>query len=213
MLLAEAVEIKDVGYGIVQHPFINVIFYKDKCLYEPENVQIFLNDLRHMIAKQTEVTGIFCMLNKPWYLTWLKYCRDYMSNKEFSKWFGYAWTASEDPNNDVNVGLKTLVNWFKESSKTALMEPVDYKWYKNIPEEIQLCRGVSKGRNIYGLSYTASTEKANWFANRWNRYQGVICLTVKKDDILAYLNTRGEDEYVVNTYKYRKQIKQQVERW
>ena len=213
IILANAVEIKDVGFGIVQHPFINMMFYKNLTLYEPENVKIFLNDLQQEIYHKNNVAGIFMMLNKPWYLTWLKYARQYMTNKDFSEWFGYAWTASEDPNNDVNVGLKTLVSWFRESRKTSIMTNSDYKYFKAIPNEMMLYRGISKGRNIYGLSYTANIDKANWFANRWNKYAGVIVLHVKKEDILCYLNTRGEDEYVVNTYKYRKQIKQQVGRW
>lgn len=212
-LLANAVEIRDAGYGIAQHPFINMMFYKNLSLYEPENVKIFMSDLKETLYRQKDIAGIFVMLNKPWYLTWLKYAKPYMPNKEFSKWFGYAWTSSENPNDDANVSLKTCVSWFKHSSKTAIMTPSDYKNYKNRPTEMVLYRGVSEGRNIYGLSYTANIDKANWFANRWDRYKGVIVLQAKKDDILCYFNTRGEDEYVLDTYKYRNKIREQVARW
>lgn len=75
---------------------------------------------------------------------------------------------------------------------------------------MNIYRGVALGREPNGLSWTANLEKAKWFAHRFDRgdKQGYVETAIaKKTDILAYFNTRNEDELVVNTRQLNKKIK------
>lgn len=76
-----------------------------------------------------------------------------------------------------------------------------YQVYTSMPDELRIYRGVAIGREPNGLSWTSNLETAKWFAHRFDRDDktGYIETAIaKKEDVLAYFNTRGEDELVVN---------------
>lgn len=86
------------------------------------------------------------------------------------------------------------------------MEPEDLEYYNNLPDTITIYRGVSKGRNPYGLSWTDNREKAEWFRDRWenldkNKERFLMTATIPKEYVLCYFNTRDEHEIVVDTDK------------
>lgn len=117
-----------------------------------------------------------------------------------------AWVTEENPNMDINCSLKESVQFFKKANKELLMEPKDYEVYKAFPETLTVYRGVAVGRIEKGLSWTANKETAEWFAHRFdneNEKGYVQSMTVSKKDILAYFNTRGEDEIVINIFAKR----------
>ena len=67
-----------------------------------------------------------------------------------------------------------------------------------------LYRGVGgngRARHVRGLSWTASLEKAKWFANRaaWFHLSkpAVYRTVANESDVLAYINGREEQEFVV----------------
>ena len=124
-----------------------------------------------------------------------------MSLKDFSHYLADAWVSSENPSQDVNCSLSLLISWFQQADKKVLMETEDYKVYTSLPEELNIYRGVALGREPNGLSWTADLEKAKWFAHRFDRgdKQGYVeAAIVNKAGVLAYFNTRDEDELVVN---------------
>jgi hypothetical protein len=63
--------------------------------------------------------------------------------------------------------------------------------------------GHGRARRVRGLSWTASLERAKWFANRW--FSGglglvdpaVFCLSIAAEDVLFYINNRQEEEFVI----------------
>ena len=44
--------------------------------------------------------------------------------------------------------------------------------------------------------WTRDKDRACWFSNRFNQDQEVFEKTINKNDVLAYLNGRGEDEII-----------------
>ena len=52
--------------------------------------------------------------------------------------------------------------------------------------------------DLKALSWTLSLDKAIWFATRWNNKGKVYRSLCKKEDILAYLSCRNEEEIVVD---------------
>ena len=148
------------------------------------------------------------LIQNPWYLTWLKFVKPYLSLKDFSKFLGEIWVEQENPNGDVNVSIKEAIRWFKMADKRYLMCPEDYDIYINLPDEIEVYRGVSRGREKDGLSYTRNKEKAEWFQGRFATDENkgfLIKATISKDDVLAYFNTRGEEELVINSLNIKKE--------
>lgn len=176
-----------------------------------ENERKWKEYLENIIDKErTSLINIYMMLNDVYRLFWVYRIKPFLSKKDFSEFLSDAWVSSENPNQDVNVSITQSINMFKSSTPEHLMAEEDYEKFKKIPNKIKLYRGVSSGRNPYGLSWTASINKAEWFKNRFKNGGFILTLEVSKEDILAYLNTRGEDEYVVNTNKYKNFINNQL---
>lgn len=164
-----------------------------------------LNTLNAFFDKRIDqadsVNKLLFIIRTPYWLLFLKYSKDYLSKKDFSSLLGDIWTESENPNADVNVSIRTSASYFKQADKKVLMHEDEYLVYQSLPDELTVYRGVAPGRVKDGLSWTANRDKALWFAGRFNsdgKNQGYILSgIVKKKNVLAYLNRRGEDELVV----------------
>ena len=153
------------------------------------------------IQNATTIGKLYLMVRKSYRLTFVKYAKEYMSLKDFSTYLSDAWVSSENPNQDVNCSLDMLISWFKQADKKSLMNTEEYKVYDSLPDELRIYRGVTVGREPKGLSWTAELGKAKWFAHRFDRDDKIGYIEtaiVKKEDVLAYFNTRDEDELVVN---------------
>lgn len=160
---------------------------------------------RKMMAEKiqdaTTIGKLYLMVRKSYRLTFVKYAKEYMSVKDFSTYLADAWVSSENPNQDVNCSLDMLISWFKQADKKSLMDTEEYKVYDSLPDELRIYRGVAVRREQRGLSWTANIEKAKWFAHCFDieNQQGYVETAIaKKSDILAYFNTRGEEELVTN---------------
>ena len=146
------------------------------------------------IDNAKELLEIYAIIRKAYRLTFLKFVQDYLSDIDFAVFLADGWVSSENPNDDANVSLRTFVSWFRRADKKHLMTKEDYKVYKELPQ---------------GLSWTQNLSTADWFAKRFDRgsKKGYIQTAVaKKSDALAYFNTRGEDEVVVNSFNLKIEI-------
>lgn len=64
-----------------------------------------------------------------------------------------------------------------------------------------------KNRNPHGLSWTTDYSKAEWFAHRYDTgsEEGYILKAdISRSNILAYFDSRGESEVVVNVFELNK---------
>lgn len=152
------------------------------------------------------VSKIYCHVAKAWRLTFLKFAKDHLSKELFSELLADAWVSSENPNDDKNCSLKELVSWFKKADKRRLMSEADYKIYDALPDTFTVYRGVGIGRVKDGLSWTRNLKTAEWFANRWGKKGYVQKAEISKEYALAYLNSRGEDEVVVDVFAIKNKI-------
>lgn len=163
----------------------------------------------NLIDNTTTVEKIFIMVRDPWKLTFLKYCKPNIDTDLFVALFAEAWVFFENPNGDANCSIKELITWFKRCSKDILREQEDFEVYNSLPDEFEVYRGVSRGRNPRGLSWTRNLEKAKWFAHRFDSKEekGYIQkVFIRKENVLAYFNTRNEDETVVDSNAIKKLI-------
>ena len=201
------VEITPVLDGLfIQHPFSNspMVNTMDKgivnILDSDENYNAWRDTIFTIIDKKKTVSGLFALIDKNWRLTALKFSKDYMSLKDFSETLANAWIMAENPNDDVNVNITTLIHWFKQANKHILMDDEDYAIWSDLPDELTLYRGISRLHNPKGLSWTRNIKTAEWFKNRFESSDCyMLKAVVKKEDMICYLNSRDEDEIVVDT--------------
>lgn len=200
---------------IVQHPFTSspyVITRSGKMLdlRIEENYEEWIKNTEEVID-ESDLSNIYALINSPWKLTWLKFVKPYLSGADFAEYLQLSWTMQENPNMDNNVSTATAIKWFKSADKKALMEPEDYEYWQNLPEEVTLYRGVSIGRKKYGISWTDDEEKALWFKARFERggkKGSLLKVTVKKEHCLAYFDTRNEKEIVLDVNAVKKDIEE-----
>lgn len=166
-----------------------------------KNLNIAIKRYGERIKNCKDVTGIYLIIRKSYRLTFLKFCENYLSIHDFSELLADAWVSSENPNQDANCSIPLLTKWFKKSDKRILMNDKDYKKYSNLPDTFTIYRGIAVGRNPDGLSWTNNYNNARWFAHRFDigDKKGYIKVaTAHKKDVLAYFNTRDENEIVIN---------------
>lgn len=192
---------------IISHPYTNSGISKKKdgtlvnLVKNKEDQKEFRNIVFERIDKADNIIKILLLLNKPYLLLWYKMVSPFLSEKDFAKLLGEIWTISENPNCDLNVPLERTIGFFEESNKEYLMDIEEFEIYSKLPDEFTVYRGVSKGRNPYGLSYSLDKSKAIWFQKRFadSKNPGqLITRKVKKEDVLAVFTRRGEDEIVIN---------------
>ena len=205
LLLVPFSIIEDIPF-FVSHPiFDTTTVYLKRCdneryynLLDADDYRIIIDEYRERIMNAS-VLGCYMIMRTAYKLTWVKYCRDYLSEEDLAHYVAHAWVEQENPNQDVNCPIPYLTKLFKSCNKKYLMTEKDYQIYQNLPDEITVYRGVGVNRNPNGLSWTPNLEVAEWFAQRFNSKDKkgyVQTAVISKDKVLAYFNTRNEDEIV-----------------
>lgn len=205
------VEETDFSPIVVMHPIFENGFVGVKIdgeytmvniLESEENLNIAKKVWEDNIKRANSIMQVYAFMRKSYRLTFLKYIEPYLSKKDMAELLADAWVSSENPNQDVNVSIPMLTKWFRKADKRSLMVSEDYKVYTDLEPEFVVYRGVAVGRNPDGLSWTMNYDKAEWFANRFTSHgqeAGYVFKAIaKKEDVLAYFNTRGEEEIVIN---------------
>ena len=172
----------------------------------PEKFEKLKDHMRESIINGNLDT-IFARILAKYHLAFLKFAKPYMSKKDFDTYLGYSWVFSENPNQDANVDIPTLIKWFKSANPKHLMDKEEYEYYCELPNVIEVYRGVAVGRaKEDGLSWTCNRKTAEWFANRFNYSDNkgyIIKGVIDKADVFAYFNGRNEDEICCNSSKVR----------
>ena len=206
----------------VIHPFFETrtMPYRDKngkvhfydIFEDKEKYAITLSEYAEII-KNGDINTIFAKILTKYHFCFLKFARKSMSKEDFEKYLAYSWIAAENPNQDKNVSISTFIRWFSVADRKNLMEKDELKYYDSLPDEVTIYRGVAVGRaEAKGLSWTCNHKTAEWFASRFNQGNKkgyIIKGKIRKEDIFAYLNGRGEDEILCNSSKvYDKEVEQ-----
>lgn len=213
VILFDAVPVEEKIFGIVQHPFIDNIHVceprtgKMLNLSNPEDYKGYRDKFVEFMTSG-DIYRVLSLIRPAWLMTWFKYCSQHMSTEDYGKFLAHCWVRQENPNQDVNVPLRLAIKFFRKAEKRHLMEPDEYKVYKDMPDSITVYRGVAKGRERYGLSWTGNREKAEWFMGRFGEGGMLLRATVSKKDILAYFNSRSEEEVVVDVVKIKGNVEE-----
>ena len=196
---------------LAMHPFFeySIIFNgkKNIDIFEDKNGLAQLRaGIEKNIWKANSANGVIFMIRESYKLTFLKFIKSSLSLEDFSELLGEVYVNSENPNDDQNVSISTLVRWFKQAKKEALMNEEELKGYNSLPDHLIVYRGVAVDRKRNGISWTTDLSVAKWFADRFNtdvRKGYVLRTEISKADVLAFFSRRGEKEIVCKPEKER----------
>lgn len=194
---------------VVQHPFTSsgmVAIPSDEGINHvditksPEELVSWQNYMKAQIDEAKSAYHIYMMINKPYSMTFLKFAKPHLSQKDFSEILADAWIRSENPNLDKNFKQKELLQMFKDAAPHILMDKDEQKQLVELDDTVTVYRGVTtyNAKNIKALSWTLEQKTAEWFANRFGEDGTVYEAQIPKQHIYALLNGRGESEVIVD---------------
>lgn len=194
---------------VVQHPFTSsgmVAIPSDEGIKHvditksPEELVSWQNYMKAQIDEAKSAYHIYMMTNKPYSMTFLKFAKPHLSQKDFSEILADAWIRSENPNLDKNFKQKELLQMFKDAAPHILMDKDEQKQLVELDDTVTVYRGVTtyNAKNIKALSWTLEQKTAEWFAHRFGEDGTVYESQIPKQHIYALLNGRGESEVIVD---------------
>ena len=203
--------------AIVSHPFTS----PGVTVAQKEDGSISVVDLlnneedcakwREMVGKQIDraenTCQVFFLLNKPYYLTFLKFSASVLSQEDLGRLLADAWILEECPNQDRNVSKRELLDLFHSVPPELLMDEEERAVYQSLEDIVTVYRGVTSynAKNVKALSWTLDRNTAEWFAHRFGEEGTVYEAQIQKEHILAFFNGRNESEVVVDP-QYLEQI-------
>lgn len=208
--------------AIVSHPFTSTGITATQnedgsfSMVDLLNKEEDLATWREMVGKQIDsaenACQVFFLLNKPYYLTFLKFSGPVLSQEDLGQLLAHAWILEECPNQDRNVSKRELLALFHSVPPELLMDEEEYAVYQSLEDSVTVYRGVTSynAKNIKALSWTLDRDTAEWFAHRFGEEGTVYEAQISKEHILAFFNGRNESEVVVDP-KYLEQIMESPE--
>jgi len=120
---------------------------------------------------------------------------DKMSDRCYWETLAVIWSDTEN-------GWQNLSEWQRlfdsdRPERRYLMDTFDFQAYSNLPDVVTVYRGCQKNQNENDLSWTLDKEKAQFFAKRLGKKGIVLEKSVKKNQIVAVLLGRNEQEVII----------------
>lgn len=166
---------------------------------EPETYSKWVKETAEFFRKQKSVFGLTAHIRKSYRLAFFKYINEYLSEQDFAELLKIVWIQTEFNSDTTNVSQKEMVNWFRTANKKYLMDDKERNRLSSLPNGVSVCRGVRSADYKYGMSWTLNYNKAKWFAERFDAKTPIIYKTIiQKEDILAYINERNEQEVILD---------------
>ena len=160
------------------------------------------------ILKMKDIDTFFCLVEKSRAVKYLSLAYKYMSKEDCAKALKNVWERVDCVNSHRHITKGQFVKLFKLCDQADLMEAEELEYFKQMPEEITVYRGLEPvSNNVKALSWTLSYKTADWFANRFTKagvYKtpgSVYQATIRKEHVFAYINGRHENEIVLD-YNY-----------
>ena len=201
---------------VVSHPFFESAFMFDgeKTFNAFEGKELYVKQqqkIRNLVCRCENVNEIVAIFRKSFRLTFIYflYREKICTKQECGNLLGKNWVLLENVSADINVRKRSVIDLLSAATKEEIMTDGELKTYKSFPKILTIYRGCDKREALKGLSWTLSKDTAIFFAERFgNKDKGqMYSAEIDKENALAYFNSRGEQEVVVD-YRFLKNIKQ-----
>lgn len=201
---------------VVQHPFFESAFlYDRKGIFNALEEEGRYNDYRNnyaenVIGRCDTLEALLYLVRKSYRLTFLLFMskEKNVSTKECGNLLAGQWDLIENLSNDANVKKSTVLRWVMAADKAVLMDAEEREVYAALPDVVTIYRGCRTAKAVKGMSWSLSEEKARWFAERGallssGKGDGALVYRakIKKEDVVAYLDGRNEEEVIVDFRK------------
>lgn len=194
---------------VVKHPFtdygINALqdggeLTLVNLLEDEKALQIWQQRMSEQIDEANSAFNIHLMITKPYRMTFLRYAKAFLSRADFSEMLGDAWMRSEYPSYNPDISQSKQLAMFRAADPAALMNADEYARFCSFEDPVTVYRGVTpyNADNVKALSWRLNYDTASWFAHRFGEDVTVYEAKIAKEHILAYLNSRNEQEVIVD---------------
>ena len=143
--------------------------------------------------------SLLFLVERPYRLDEFHNLQDQMSDEDYWENLGWCYRDSENLHQIPFLADLLLSD---RPCRERLMDQESAAELAAMPEEITVFKGFHRGYKFDGdFSFTLSPKTAEWFARRFNRpAPKVLTGLVKKEDVLAYMDQRGEKEILVEPH-------------
>lgn len=187
---------EDSGIVMLKHPLVYSIFH-----HEQMNGQVNKQYEAKMEAIQQAVLesrweSYIWLHERPYRIEAFDNIQHRLDDKSYWSFLSQIWIDTENMWQNAE-DWEFLLSSPRPGRKEHFMEEDDVKKLDTLDPQFTVFRGTCYGLPL-GLSWTLDKEKAAWFALRFRRDTPPIVVrgTVAKDDVIAYLGGRGENEIV-----------------
>lgn len=183
---------------IVYHPFTNYAVVAGKnnkpldIIKSEEDFSEFKKICKERIDKAHNLSDILCLINKSYYLGYIHYVKNGISTKDLTQFFSIFYPRIEQPNMDVNMSKKEIVQLMRECGQENLVK--EYKTeFDQLPDTVKMYRGVTSynDKNGKGMIWTTSLLTAEFYARRFKNDGKIYQAECRKKHILM---VKGEGD-------------------
>lgn len=205
-------DIQPTAYSpiVVRHPFTSSGFVRVRnesgetgiadLLNKPEDLALWRRQIAGQIDRTDSAYKIFHMLNKIYYLTFVKLAAPALSERDLGRILADAWVQEESPGLDPNINVEDLVALFRSIAPKYLMKKKELQQYQALEDPITIYRGVTSynAQNIRSISWALDRRTAERFAHHFGEDGTVYEARVSKAHIFAVFLGRNEWEVIVD---------------
>ena len=162
--LVECIQSYDNGLVLIKHPLCNSTHHPD--LIETNNNKFrYIKKRMEELEKQEEWVKMIWDTERPWRLdTFMKY-EDKLTDKDYWETLGDIFMDTEFPFDRQKEWLERFSS--KRKERENLVGDDDWDMYHNLPEKIQIWRGVNEEKYLDGMSWSLDKEQGEWFSRRF----------------------------------------------
>jgi hypothetical protein len=188
---------KAEGPLVVDHPLLRM-FSESATKINGEYERRCNSVRQHFRAK--EWVSLLDTFEGPYQLLAFGVVSEEMTDSEYWEILRSAWMSTENPFQYLGLCVRLFSS--PRTSKDRLMCESERTTFESLPQEIKIYRGYSpEFQNCRGISWTLKKEIAKRLGGRRGRYMAgedaeIREETVKKDEIVAFMNLRDEEEII-----------------
>ena len=181
----------------ISHPLVNEIFYIPEMNSQYNKILAYKKKALDEAWDKQDWASYVNIHEKPWRAEKLYKIMGLVPAKEWWELVAEVWMGSENIWQNKKLWQKMLT--FSSGDRNDMMNAAERKVFASLcaKETVTLYRGYSVGKgDKWGFSWTTDKAKALWFAQRFSKKPKVETQEVFTNNIIAYLNGRGEKEVI-----------------
>lgn len=188
----------DFGF-VIQHPLVFSVPHMDG-MNAFVNAQLRQKQAALERAKNEQDWDAYIWLHeRPFRFEAFWQINEHLNDKQYWETLGGVWVDTENLWQHKDFIHQLLCPEDRDLSlRVHMMDDQDLRTYRTLPDRLVVYRGCSR-LNREGWSWTRSRERAEWFSRRYGRKDKLVLeARVSKDQIIAYFNSRHEQEVVLD---------------